>query len=358
MTQGRRRGRPGPPQAFFPGEFDACIPCQSVHFGVLSPSAGFSQSDSSVDSNPKVRQRLQEVEALKKDLLRKMQEFDNRIHTLEAEMRRQKSQTARIAAKASAPPQQPLPPQTVVVANPPTAISPQASELSDFNVKVFGKATLDGIYNTARPQAPGFPAFLVPKFANGFPQNTIDINARQSMLGVAFTGPMIGDFQSGGKIAAQFFDPTIFADRYGFLLTQAYGEFFNKDWRFAAGLQLDVWAPVLPTALPFSVNGSGVANTIRGQARVERFIPIGGDSQLTLQAALSEPVGTIKTPDNSLDEDNGRPNAEGRIAFGLGKPAPIGIGLLTQRPLEVGVSGVVGQLRRTAFPPTPRRVCF
>ena len=42
--------------------------------------------------------------------------------------------------------------------------------------------------------------------------------------------------------------------------------------------------------------------------------------------------------------------------FGLGKPAPIGIGLLTQRPLEVGVSGVVGQLRRTAIPPEVRRV--
>ena len=46
---------------------------------------------------------------------------------------------------------------------------------------------------------------------------------------------------------------------------------------------------------------------------------------------------------------------EGRIAFGLGKPAPIGIGLLTQRPLEVGVSGVVGQLRRTALPTDPPR---
>ena len=43
--------------------------------------------------------------------------------------------------------------------------------------------------------------------------------------------------------------------------------------------------------------------------------------------------------------------------MGLGKPAPIGIGLLTQRPLEVGVSGVTGQLRRTAQPPAaPRRV--
>ena len=170
---------------------------------------------------------------------------------------------------------------------------------------------------------------------------------------------MIGNFQSGGKISAVFFDNTILADRNGFLLQQSYGELFNDDWRFAAGLQLDVFAPGLPTVLPFSgLGGSGSAgNTIKGQVRVERFVPVGSDSQLTLQVALSEPLGTFDIPDTSLDEDNGLPNVEGRIAFGLGKPAPIGIGLLTQRPLEVGVSGVVGQLRRTAIPPdTPRRV--
>ena len=156
-----------------------------------------------------------------------------------------------------------------------------------------------------------------------------------------------------------FFDNTILADRNGFLLQQSYGELFNDDWRFAAGLQLDVFAPGLPTVLPFSgLGGSGSAgNAIKGQIRVERFVPVGSNSQLTLQAALSEPLGTYDIPDTSLDEDNGWPNVEGRIAFGLGKPAPIGIGLLTQRPLEVGVSGVVGQLRRTAFPPdAPRRV--
>ena len=43
------------------------------------------------------------------------------------------------------------------------------------------------------------------------------------------------------------------------------------------------------------------------------------------------------------------------MAFGVGKPAPIGIGLLTPRPLEVAVSGVVGQLRRTAPPDDPPR---
>ena len=141
----------------------------------------------------------------------------------------------------------------------------------------------------------------------------------------------------------------------GFMLTQAYGELFNEKWRFAAGLQLDVFAPLVPTVLPFSVDGAPVGNTIKGQIRVERYLKLGSESQLTLQAALSEPINSIKTPDVSLDEDNGKPNAEARVAFRQGKPAPIGIGLLTQSPVEVAVSGVAGQLRRTALPSEPAR---
>ncbi len=228
---------------------------------------------------------------------------------------------------------------------------------SEPKIKIFGRAQLDVIFNSARPLAPGTPFFMVPKFAGGFTNHTLDINARQSMLGVLFTGPDIGAFHSGGRISAVFFDPTIVADRNGFLLQQSYGELFNDQWRFAAGLQFDVFAPGLPSDLPFSyLGGSGsVGNCIRGQIRVERFLKFGRDSQLTLQGALSEPRNTVNTPDILLDEDNGKPNVEGRIAFGLGKAAPIG--LLRQRPIEVGVSGVVGQLRRTA-PPTdpPRRV--
>jgi hypothetical protein len=123
----------------------------------------------------------------------------HRVHTLEAE--RQEPETEEIAA---APPQQALPApqplprpqtqpplQTVVAANP---------------VKIFGAAKLDLFYNTARPQAPGVPFFMGPSFVGGFPQNTVDINARQSQLGVAFIGPMIGNFKSGGKISAVFFD--------------------------------------------------------------------------------------------------------------------------------------------------------
>ncbi len=240
-----------------------------------------------------------------------MQNLDNRMLALEeAEAKRQKSKTAKSDAKAAPGPQpsSQRPPQTDVAANPPAnaGVSTQASappakafplvsptnfNVGPFNVKVFGRATLDVIYNTARPQAPGTPFYLVPTFVGGFPQNTIDLNARQSMLGVTFTGPMIGDFQTGGRVSAVFFDNTILADRNGFLLQQSYGELFNENWRFAAGLQFDVFAPGFPTVLPFSgLGGSGSAgNSIKGQIRAERFVPVGNNSRLTLQVALSEP---------------------------------------------------------------------
>ncbi len=237
------------------------------------------------------------------------------------------------------------------------AAAPQSWAKGDFKITLFGTVKLDVIYNESRPQAPGVPFFLVPEFEGGFSQETLDINARQSMLGVLFSGPDIGSFQSGGRISAVFFDPSVVADTYGFLLQQSYGELFNERWRFAAGLQFDIFAPGLPTVLPFSyLGGSGSpGNCIRGQLRVERFVDVGSDSQLTLQGALSQPLNTFVTPDIILDEDNGKPNLEGRISLGLGKAAPIG--LLTQRPVEIGVSGLVGQLRRTAAPfEPPRRV--
>ena len=163
----------------------------------------------------------------------------------------------------------------------------------------------------------------------------MDINARDSQLGVAFTGPDIGDFHSGGRISAVFFDNTnLFADTNGFLLTQSYGELYNDKWRFAAGLQLDVVAPLVPTVLPFAVDGAPIGNNIKGQVRVERFVPVGSDSRLTLQGALSEPLTTAKTPDISLDEDNGKPNLEGRMVFGSGKA-----GARRHRPAEAATLG-------------------
>ncbi len=231
----------------------------------------------------------------------------------------------------------------------PCICCPHVSTLNPwFNVRVFGAAKLDMLFNDPRPQAPGVPFFLVPASPTGLSQNTVDIHARQSTLGLALTGPRVWNFQSGGRISAVLFNNDVLQDRYGLLPLLAYGELTNDNWRFAAGLQMDVYAPGGPTVLPFSGLGASgnSGNSFRGSLRLERYVAVFSDSQLILQGALSEPITTIVSSDFQLDEDNGWPNVEGRVALGLG--APGSIGLLTQRPLEIGVSGVVGQLRRTS----------
>jgi hypothetical protein len=232
---------------------------------------------------------------------------------------------------------------------------PRVSTLNPyFNVRLFGAVKLDMIFSNPRPQAPGVPFYLVPGSPSGLSQNTLDIHARQTSIGAMLAGPMVGDFQTGGTVRGVFFDNNVLNDAYGFLPQQAFGELKNDDWRFSAGLQGDVFAPGGPTTLPFSNLGASgnVGNSWRGSLQLARYINLASDSQVTLAGALSEPITTFVSPDFNLDEDNGWPNVEGRMAWGLGDLEPIG--LLTQRPFEIGLSGVIGQLRRTSPPPGPQ----
>lgn len=234
---------------------------------------------------------------------------------------------------------------------------PHVSTLNPyFNVNIFGALKLDMLFNGARPVSPGVPFFLAPDSLTGLSQETVDFHARQTTLGAAFTGPPMGDLQSGGTFIAMLFNDNVLADRYGLLPLQAFGELRNDDWRFAAGLQFDVFAPGIPTTLPFSaLAASGNAgNSFRGQLRLERFLHPADDVQWTLQTAVSEPITTVIDPTFGLNEDNGWPNVEARVALGFGMldsagPAPM-------RPFEMGVSGVIGQIRTTPLPPDPRVV--
>jgi hypothetical protein len=225
-----------------------------------------------------------------------------------------------------------------------------------FNIALFGALKLDMLFNGAGTISPGTPFFLTPDSSRGLDQNTVSIHARQSTLGAAFTGPQFGGFQSGGQMLAMFFNDNVVADQYGLLPLQAFGELKNDDWRFAAGLQFDVFSPGLPTVLPFSaLAASGNSgNSFRGQLRLERFFNPSSDVQWTLQGALSEPINSTIDQAFRISEDNGWPNIEGRLALGLG--AVQGVGATAKRPFEIGVSGLVGQIRTTPPSPDPRVV--
>jgi hypothetical protein len=234
---------------------------------------------------------------------------------------------------------------------------PHVSTLGGYvNLSIFGALKLDMLFNEPRPVSPGVPFFLFPGPPFGLNEHTVDIHARQTTLGAAFSGPQLGNFQVGGLFIAMLFNDAIIVDQYGFLPLQAYGELRNEDWRFAAGLQFDVFGPGLPTVLPFSALGASgnSGNSFRGQVRLERFLYPADDVQWTMQVALSEPIVTTIDPTFGFSEDNGWPNVEGRIALATG---PVeGAGLDAKRPFEIGLSGVVGQIRNTQPPPVGRVV--
>jgi hypothetical protein len=94
---------------------------------------------------------------------------------------------------------------------------------------------------------------------------------------------------------------------------------------------------------------SGNTGAYRGQVRVERYFYPTCDSQITIQADIGDPLPTTIVDNRFLGaviaEDNGWPNVEGRVAYGFG---PLeGTGAEAKRPLEVGVSGLIGELRYT-----------
>jgi hypothetical protein len=217
----------------------------------------------------------------------------------------------------------------------------------NFKFVLGGVITTDFIYSSKREVAPGTPFFLTPGPIVGFRQQTFDANARPTTLFALASGPEICGFQSSAVIAACFYSSSLIQDLYGVLPIQAYAQLKNDDWRFVAGLQFDIFNPLNPTVLPFSyLAGSGNAGAgFPAQFRVERYLHLGDDAQLTLTAGISDPLPTTVTNTLTISEDNGWPNVEGRAALALGPLT--GEGPLARRPFEIGVSGVVGQIRTT-----------
>ncbi|MFC1597725.1 hypothetical protein ACFL5Q_07295, partial [Planctomycetota bacterium] len=165
-------------------------------------------------------------------------------------------------------------------------------------------------------------------------------------------------FQSGGLLLGYFYGENVLNDLPGLFLARAYGELKNDFWRFSVGLDGDLVVPLYPTTVNWSIgNGAGNMGYQRAQFRVERYIHPYANSQWTLQFALTDPTVTSYSSFNLLDglqEDNGWPNLEGRVAWGWGPRCELAGEV--KRTVEVGVSGLVGQLRLTATPTAPPSV--
>jgi hypothetical protein len=231
------------------------------------------------------------------------------------------------------------------------------SLLSDSTrLEIFVNLSALAVVSTDRPFAAGIPFLLLPESPFGFHTNTFDLHARQTNFGLVFTGPKIKGLTTHGTLLAFIAADNLVADTYGLLPFLAFGELRNEKWRFLAGLNLDVFNPLNPTIIPISVlYGSGNTGEYRGQIRLERYFDPSPDTHFTIQFDIGEPVGSIVTDNRRLLEDNGWPNVELRLAAALG-PIKERSGGRTLRSFELGVSGVIGELRTTGIITSPGEV--
>ena len=213
-------------------------------------------------------------------------------------------------------------------------------------LKLFGQFSAIGVAATTRPFPTGGTLFLLPPSSVGNRTNTFDINARQTGFGASFAGPEIFGLTPGAYFLGFIQNDSLTSDAYGFLPFNAYGELKNEEWRFAGGLMRDVFNPANPTLISLlNLYASGNTGSFRGQFRAEHFYKPTEGFLLTSQIALSKPVASVVT-DNRLIEDDGWPNLECRFAAGLGAVRDMAGGRKL-RPVEIGASGLIGQLRNS-----------
>jgi len=215
-------------------------------------------------------------------------------------------------------------------------------------LRFWAEAKLLGFSSSRYTFNPGQPLVVSPKN----PDASYDLSAQQSTVTAAFQGPKWGNW-TPGAFALFILQDNLLAEGYSFTPVVAYGEIGDGHWRIAAGQNFDVFAPRDPDNLTTGkLASSGNPGAYRPQFRVERSVGQGAGFGGQVQLAVSSPI-TTALPSNvdlanlqtqEIVEDNGWPNVEARLNLGFGTAAERAGGRRL-RPVELGVSGVVGQLR-------------
>jgi hypothetical protein len=304
---------------------------------------------------------LSRLERLEQELAASRQRITAQQSQLAAETARQDTLAADLAQLRRQLTGQPASPGAAVpgaaVSSAPTASAPTATytpgkgfalQAGGATLRLWAEAKLLGFSSSRYTFNPGQPLIVSPKD----PSPSYDLSAQQSMVYAAFRGPKWGSW-TPGAFAIFWLQDNLLAEGYSFTPVVAYGEIGNGAWRVAAGQNFDVFAPRDPDTLPNGkLAATGNPGAYRPQFRVERSFEAGPGFGGVVQLAASSPI-TTALPSNvdlanlqsqEIVEDNGWPNLEARLNFGFGAYADRAGGR-SLRPVELGVSGIVGQLR-------------
>ncbi|MEB3193761.1 MAG: hypothetical protein VKO19_01385 [Cyanobacteriota bacterium] len=311
-----------------------------------SPAAALARLDQLAQELEASRQRVAQQQAeLAKETARQ-EVLAQDLARLRQELTAQASPPARPMAPAPAPaseaaPQNPHP----VAFTPGKGVTLQAG---GNQLRLWAEARLLGFSSSRYVFNPGQPLVVSPKD----PDRAYDLSAQQSTVHAAFQGAPWGAWTPGAYALFTLQD-NLLAEGYSFTPVVFYGQVSDGRWRVAAGQNFDVFAPRDPDTLPSGkLAATGNPGAYRPQFRLERAFEGGKGFGGVVQVAASAPI-TTALPDEvdpanlqvaEVVEDNGWPNVEARLALGFGEMAERAGGRQL-RPFELGVSGVVGQLR-------------
>jgi len=295
------------------------------------------------DSLAKLREQLQRQQAVIESQEARLAEQERLLRELAARVGQSVPAAVAVAAVPAAAP--------VEVAPEATASKPVWTRFSDLNVAMAGALRTTVTTTNARMQPDATPFLVLPK-VNGLPEGTTKIDARLSSLLFSISGGQVGDYKLGGMIYAYLFNGDLLSGLYGFYPGFAYVEAKSDTWRFSAGLQQDVFSPMMPTMVDrmSAFAGSGNAgNSFKPQLRVERYFQ-SGDERFVFEGALADAMpSNIKPSFVGSTENTGAPNAEARFAWKHGSAQDDGA-LLDWPQYTLGVSATTGRFRTIYAP--------
>ncbi len=186
----------------------------------------------------------------------------------------------------------------------------------------------------AKTLLPGSVAYFA---GPDIPQNTgqFNISAGNSVFGAEMKFAKVGEFNVNAKVDLDLRGTNPIQNENVFepLFGDVYLEFKNSDWRLLMGQTIDVISPLSPTTLnfyPWSY-APGSLGFFRPQIRIEDYLPMGDDKQLTIQGALASAISTFRVGTEALARQSGWPDGQLRVAYGVGTPDMFG-----SRPTEFG----------------------
>jgi hypothetical protein len=177
--------------------------------------------------------------------------------------------------------------------------------VSKMAIKLYGYIKADMSYDSSDMSVGNFARWVE---AGGEDDGQFNVTARQTRIGMSFTGPGSESVKVGGKIETDFYsgaaensaNPRM---RHAFVNL----DFVDSDVSVLAGQTSDLFSPMVPSTINYTVAWwSGDIGFRRPQVRVTKGIDVGDNSRLTVQGALARSIG---------GEESGAPGYQARVAY-------------------------------------------